>query len=266
MLRKFLLSSLATVGMIASAAAADLPAEKGPPVYAPPPPVFSWTGFYIGAIAGAVNEDPSFNTQIAAGSHLGAPGNLALVSNAGTFGTNRTGFLGGGEVGYNYQISQFVLGVEGDAEYISPSPGAFNSGVLNTGDTFTVNTSLRSNFFATARARAGIAFDRVLVFATGGAAFTNSHLQQAYTDTLDGPTTGNLSVATPTIGWTVGGGIEYAITNNWSVKAEYLYARFGGAAGSYTILAAGSGHTNTISTAVSADQLNIGRIGVNYKF
>jgi outer membrane immunogenic protein len=255
--------ALIAIGVVGAAHAADLPNVKGPPVFAPPPPpAFSWTGFYIGVVAGADNESANFNTAIAPGPELGVPSDLAAVSSAGTFRDNSVGFIGGGEIGYNFQVSQFVLGVEGDAEYSGARPGRTITNVLPAvaPNTVTLNTSVRSDYLATIRGRAGIVFDRFLIFGTGGVAFADNRFRQTYTDTF-GPSTGSVSAKAASVGFVVGGGLEYAITNNWSVKAEYLYARFSGVSGSYVTTGG-----NPITASVGALQYNIGRVGLNYKF
>ena len=107
------------------------------------------------------------------------------------------GFVGGAQAGYNYQIGSFVVGLEGDIQYADfGGDDRFDfdgDGILD--DDF--NTS---DWFGTVRARAGVAFDRALIYATGGFAFADN-----------------------ATGWTVGGGLEYAFTNNLSAKIEGLY-------------------------------------------
>jgi outer membrane immunogenic protein len=139
-------------------------------------PLFTWTGFYVGVNAGYGWSNDDFDSV-----------DLADEDDDG-------GFVGGAQVGYNYQIGSFVVGLEGDIQYADfGSEGAF---VVN-GATYDLD---RSDWFGTVRARAGVAFDRALIYATGGFAFADD-----------------------ANGWTVGGGVEYAFTNNLSAKIEGLY-------------------------------------------
>jgi outer membrane immunogenic protein len=209
MIRSILLAAASTLVLASVAVAADLPSDKGPPVYAPPPPpAFSWTGFYVGGQVGYGwgTSDSAATVFIPA---ILAPGGFVTFANT----TNTSGILGGGHIGYNYQLSQFVFGIEGDANGSSERGSVtLGNGDIGFGD---------KEFDASIRARVGIAFDRVLVYATGGG---------EYGDFRVGVT--DPGVATEThfpghFGWTVGGGVEYAIDNNWSVRAEYRYTDYG---------------------------------------
>jgi outer membrane immunogenic protein len=193
-MKNYLLSGVAALGLIAAGAAtaADLPARKGPvmaPIYAP---VFTWTGFYVGANAGY------------------GWGNV----NAGTTFANRTvtigdtdGFVGGGQIGYNYQMGQFVLGLEADIQ------GAD----LKTG-TNVFGDSVSTDFYGTVRARAGLAFDRLLPYVTAGWAYGNVKTTIGGVGSTDKTHTG---------GFAVGGGLEYAFTNNLVGGVEYMYVDLG---------------------------------------
>jgi outer membrane immunogenic protein len=189
-MKKYLLSGVAALGLLAAgaASAADLPSRKGPvvaPVYAP---VFTWTGFYVGANAGY-----GFGNVNANG-----------FANVGDL----DGFVGGGQLGYNYQIGQFVLGAEADFQGADLSSGS-NLGLVN----------VKTEYFGTVRARAGVAFDRFLVYATGGWAYGNVKTSI--------PALGFSSDRTHTGGFAVGGGVEYAFTNNLIGGVEYLYVDLG---------------------------------------
>ncbi|MDR3463047.1 MAG: porin family protein [Beijerinckiaceae bacterium] len=191
MIRNVLLSTAALIALSGMALAADLPSTRVPA--APPPiPVFSWTGLYVGGQIGyAFGRDSS---TIAA-----APG---IAS-----GTSPSGVLGGAHIGYNFEpsIGGLVLGVEGDVNGSSYSATA--SGLY----------TIKSPIDGSIRARAGFAVDRALFYATGGAAFASFNNNYASGD----------SSSTTRVGYTVGGGIEYALTNDWSVRAEYRYSNFG---------------------------------------
>ena len=282
-MKKFLLAStaLAMMSGIGVASAADLPTRKGPPV-APVyvPPAFTWTGFYVGLNAGAVWTNSSRN-------------NNNFGFNNG--GNNNVGFIGGGQVGYNYQFTPgagFVIGAEADLDWASINNHNNNVGfgvplvpgtVLFAGS----QSNNSSNYIGTVRLRAGYAFDRVLVYATGGLAYgevgrngnngafavTQAGFVNPFTNTLVGATTvtplGVGGGSSSRAGWTLGGGVEYAIWNNWSIKAEYLYYNLGNgghnANGAFFGTAAVSPFFFAGNNRRNQDG-SILRVGLNYRF
>jgi outer membrane immunogenic protein len=222
MRRQLLMASVAAIALTGSAFAADLPSRAPPPAYLPPVPIFSWTGLYLGAQVGYAWGRDSENfglseSPVIVDTVVLFPG--AFINDS--FSSSPSGIIGGAHVGYNLQINQWVAGLEGtvDGTGISKSASDPFSG-LTVGSRAYTQGSIR--------ARAGIAWDRFLVYATGGAAFTG--ISNIYTDPI-GSVTGapgaSETISRTRAGWTVGGGIEYAITNNWSVRAEYRYSDFG---------------------------------------
>ncbi|MGW5959874.1 outer membrane protein, partial [Methylorubrum thiocyanatum] len=178
-MKSLLLASSALVAATVAASAADLPRRAAPPPVFQPVPVFTWTGFYAGFNAGYGfgTQDDRAPTVIGVGpaSLLVPPGTTAVVAFSNR--ESNEGFVGGGQIGYNYQFtpgSGFVIGVEADAQYadfgrnrnrfLSTSPLAaqqvFNPAGLSGLD-----------FFGTVRGRLGYAFDRTLVYGTGGFAY-----------------------------------------------------------------------------------------------
>jgi outer membrane immunogenic protein len=237
MIRNLLLAATALTVMSASASAADLPTSKGAPiapiVYAP---VFTWTGFYVGLNAGyGWQESRSVSFYDA---RTGA--NLATFSN-GSDG----GFVGGGQIGYNWQFGQFVAGVEADIQYADL--GGNNNGFAPY---YFGGNSNNGNYFGTVRGRLGYAFDRALIYVTGGLAY--------------GDVGSNVFSNSDTrAGWTVGGGLEYAFTPNWTAKIEGLYVNIDRGNNNGGVLLAVPG------VAVATNKNNdfgVVRVGVNYKF
>ncbi|GAC1331628.1 MAG: porin family protein [Beijerinckiaceae bacterium] len=250
MLRKILLSTVAGAAMAGSALAADLPSRKAPPVaYAPAIPIFTWTGFYIGANAGGAFRASSGNAYNNAFFFGGA---TPVVGTTTT--TNNGRFIAGGQAGVNWQVNQFVLGIEGDGQALfggnnNVFPGA--SGLSKTG------------FLGTVRGRAGIAFDRFLVYGTGGIAFGSSNLPTiavANVAGIPGFFTGAGGNNTR-VGYAAGAGVEYAFTNNWSVKLEYLFTDLGRNNRTFVLGGTGAGFT-----VHNREQNHIVRAGLNYKF
>lgn len=189
-----------------AAHAADLPTTKGrPPAPAPAYAPYSWTGFYIGGQLGGAWNDSSWST---------APGTPPFAS----FGTPGSGFLYGGQVGYNYQIGQFVLGAEGDVA------GLDLSGDNQCSTTLGTTCRTKQDWLGSIRARAGFAIDRLLLYADGGVAFTDYHFAET------SPLVQSWGGGSRT-GWTLGLGAEYAITDHFTGGVEYNYYDFGGAVG-----------------------------------
>ncbi|SFU71382.1 outer membrane immunogenic protein [Methylobacterium sp. 174MFSha1.1] len=196
------------------ASAADLPRRVAPPPAFTPVPVFTWTGFYAGVNAGA---------------GFGGGGGTFTDATYGTVtpASRDAAFVGGGQIGYNYQLtpgSGFVLGVEADIQ--GTTFGRARSGLVGSTTFYDVGPSL--DWFGTVRGRIGYAFDRFLVYGTGGFAYGG------------GSTPANASYYTGTLpdtfrtGWTAGGGVEYAITERLSARIEALYVsldRNGGSGG-----------------------------------
>jgi outer membrane immunogenic protein len=254
-----LLAAVAAVGFASIASAADMPVKaRMAPVAVP----FSWTGFYIGGNVGGAFSNAGQITELTPG-----PGQIAYDCTGCLMPLSRqTSFLGGLQIGYNYQINQFVLGVEADIDWLHynvSAPEQTVAGVILTGGD--VIGSKTMNWLGTVRGRLGWAYDRTLFYATGGAAF--SDLKYQVVDACNtGGCGGGLTSGSTTqnVGWTAGGGIEYAFNRAWSVKAEYLYVSFAGK--SFTT--ATSTPPVGAQTPWNADHtnLNIARVGVNYHF
>jgi outer membrane immunogenic protein len=212
----------------ASALAADLPQApppQAPAAYIPPlAPVYNWSGIYVG-----INGGWGFGTA------------KFTVPAGATGSVSDNGGVVGGTLGFNYQMSAFVFGVEGDIDY---------SGI-NTGSTATVCgvagvCQSGNNWLSTLRGRAGFAADRVLFYGTAGGAFGNIQL------VANGVT--NTSTE---FGWTGGAGVEAAFADNWTARIEYLYVDLG---------------STNCTTACGGVPINVGltenlvRAGVDYKF
>jgi outer membrane immunogenic protein len=264
--------------MALPAAAADLgrPITKAPAV-APVAP-FSWTGCYIGGNLGwarAEHDLVTFADPFPA-NNINAAARTAII-NSGLTSLEQDGFTGGGQVGCNWQMGMFVLGGEADinfadvtadrdtGEFIEPVSGR----VVRSID------HIRQDWFATVRGRVGLAFDRILVYGTGGLAITQLDVAKSFSwDFADGcPVLGALNnchvggVSDTRTGWTAGGGIEWAFAPQWSLKAEYLFADFGSVSyqtsnrGLLFVAAAPQVATHSVDTT-----FQVVRLGVNWKF
>src|SRR3954462_9751507 len=231
---------------IVTATAADMALKTAPIPMAPA--AFSWTGFYVGAnVGGAWTNDnggsdfgPLFPPFIvlppAVAIPTVIPGQLASLVGDG----RRSGVIGGGQVGYNWQVNQFVLGVEADAvgsglKGSSASPSrTVGAPIFAVPVTQTVTVDFgHVEWMATFRGRAGFAVNQALFYVTGGAAL--AEFGGSTTTLVNGPgisiPAAGSYVATngssTRWGWTVGGGIEWAFSQNWSVAGEYRHTDFG---------------------------------------
>ena len=220
-----------------SALAADLPSRKVAPVAPVVAPAFTWTGFYVGAdLGGAFGyaKDSVWYNGV----------------NYGSKAFNSSGVVGGVHAGYNYQMGAVVLGAEADIWYNGISSRAAWAG---NGAVGTLKNDL--GWQGTIRARAGYAIDRALLFVTAGVAIAAPETTLSATSGLGGMTASSSSTRA---GFTVGGGAEYAFTNNWIGKIEYRYADYG------TQTIAGG---NVVNGAVkNSAQVNTVTAGVSYKF
>jgi outer membrane immunogenic protein len=219
-MKKLLLAGAGLLALgVTAASAADLPRRDVMPTKAPvyaPPPVYNWTGFYLGINGGGAFGQSSFEGAVPSGTY------------------NVSGGLVGGTIGYNWQIGQAVLGLEGDMDWASIRGSSNCAGLA---------CDTRNDWLGTARGRLGYAFDRWMPYVTGGAAFGNIKSSLAGIDT-----------DTTKVGWTAGAGIEAAVGGPWTVKVEYLYVDLG--------------HGDTVDNLGTDAKFhtNIVRAGLNYRF
>ena len=247
MLRRLLLASAGAIAFAGSAFAADLPSPAPPPVYIPPAPIFTWTGIYVGAQIGYAWGTSNVNVTDSFGDFV-------------SFQSNNSGVIGGGHVGYNLQFNQFVVGLEGDVDGTSLSKTRSGSPFIEGLGSVPVTVSTKADIMGSIRGRVGYAWDRVLIYGTGGVAFAGVE------GTIYGPFGGQVSASSTRVGWTVGGGLEYAITNNWSIRAEYRYAQFGHSSFAADNAFATPGLAALGVIASRTTNLNRVEVGVSYKF
>ena len=202
-MKRTILAGLAAVTLVATNAfAADLP-RKAPPPPVVVAPVFSWTGFYIGAHVGGAKVERCLNV-------------FELDAEACV---DRTGWLGGGQIGYNWQAGQIVFGVEFSGS-LSDLGGGVNAGALPNLPGFWFESDGKSLLMLTGRL--GWAADRALFYVTGGAASVRANVNLVY---APGPYFSEVSLTRT--GWTFGVGAEYAFTPNWSFAAQYNWIDLG---------------------------------------
>ena len=241
MLRRILLASAGAMALAGTAFAADLPTHAPPPVYVAP--VFSWTGFYVGGQLGYAWGKDNGNVY----SILNETGLDTIIGVFDSFSSTQSqlspsGAIGGAHIGYNWQINQFVLGVEAnvDATNYHAQQNIFSVASFPDGssDIGLFNNQIRSTIQGAFRGRVGWAWNNWLFYGTGGVAFTDATTQYRtggiYSVSSIFPNfplaslpIGFDSRTRELVGWTAGGGIQYAFTPNWIFGVEYRYSDFG---------------------------------------
>jgi outer membrane immunogenic protein len=257
-MKKILLASVALFGFAGAASAADLPMRSAPPApIVAAVPVFTWTGFYVGVNAGYGWHNDDNATAV------GVPAGVVGVGSV----PGNDGFVGGGQIGYNYQIGSFVVGLEADLQWA-------DLGGSNGSATFPPQWAFYGfepagaaggiDWFGTVRARAGVAFDRALIYATGGFAYGGSDDNNDFFSNDDDVRTG----------WVLGAGVEYAFTNNLTAGIEGLWVNLDNDNNTFVGSSVRSGIVGGERTAVEvagADRNNendffVARAKLNYKF
>jgi outer membrane immunogenic protein len=224
----FALLATTSIGLPSIACAADL---GGPPPKSYASPALNWAGVYAGANIG--------------GAWSSADGTITMGGASGSISGNGAGFLGGVQVGYNWQSGSFVAGLETDFQGSSGS-GSADAAI----GAITVTGTAKTPWFGTIRGRVGYANEGWLFYVTGGGLYGES--------TLDGvvSTTGPFSSSANYWTWTAGAGVETFLWDRWSAKIEYLYA------GSPNTAPVPPGTTDLTGSA----NTNIVRVGLNYHF
>ena len=244
-MKAYLLAAVAALTVSSVAQASDLSTKTVPsPAPAPVSKLFDWTGAYIGVNGGyGKGYSDITNVQFGTGTLYSYP------DEDGNFAMN--GSLVGGQLGYNQEIGRIVVGVEADLDYANMK-GNYAFPAPNQ-----INLAGKIDSFGTLRARFGYAFDNVLIFTTGGFAYASTKAMLASVT----PPVITSSASKSYTGYTFGGGIEYGVSRNWTVKGEYLYSNFGKRSNKYDF-------TDDIAEAVADTSLksNIMRVGLNYKF
>jgi outer membrane immunogenic protein len=196
---KYFLSVAAVALFATGAVAADLPSYEAPPVVAPVPDDFSWTGFYAGLQAGYSWGDLETNV---------------VIGNDRDEEFEADGVVGGIFLGYNLGLTDaMVIGIEGDFEGTGIEAEEDDEALDGIGYDADVNWQ------GSVRGRLGFSFDRVLVYGTGGVAFAN--FDTSFDDGVDGDDDDETE-----LGWTAGAGVDFAVTDNIFVRGEYRYADF----------------------------------------
>jgi outer membrane immunogenic protein len=214
------------------------------------PAVYDWTGFHIGPNIGyAFGGDDRVGLRE---SEDGGP----FVSEGDVGTLELHGVFGGGQLGFNVQKGHFVFGAEGDFEISDVDDDL--SAALEEGESASAASDV--NWFGTARGRAGWALDKVLLYGTGGIAFADIDYRVGLNEGLG--ESARLANDGTEVGYTLGGGVEYAVDDAWSVKLEYQYLNFG----KDKISGGDPDEPGEVLLTVEVPNLHSIRFGVNYRF
>jgi outer membrane immunogenic protein len=240
-MKKFFLAAASVLALSTAAHASDLTLPAKAPVYDPPPPILTWTGGYFGIQGGVARHDSTVDA------------NCAPNLSCGTTERTKAGSAIGALVGYNWQQGGFVYGLEGDWSSL---------GGLRTSETgIELSTAVDVRWVATARGRAGLAFDATLVYITGGLAFGRVD-NSIVANIGDGGLVGSFIDDKTRVGWTAGVGVEHMLAPHWTLRGEWRYVDLG----TSDIACA---HGNDLCTGAHADFSNtlmMGLVGLAYKF
>lgn len=257
-MNRVIVAVLAWAALSGSAVAADMAPPvftKAPPLPAPTP-VFNWTGCYIGGFAGSVQGNGP------ATAHDLDSWNLAPDVWSYNMASN---FFGGGTLGCNYQVSSFVFGIEAEGGYLRTSGSAIDPLSRFLPQETTRAATTIGDRYAVLAGRAGFASGRTFLYVKGGAALVDTRV--SIIDIADGERLPLIQAANGNsrVTWALGGGIEYAFTNNWTIKGEYLYIDTRQTLSTCGLNVSDSGEA-TFCWAHDVPGLHTAKLGLNYKF
>jgi outer membrane immunogenic protein len=259
-------SAFAALAATSAASAADLAARPYTKAPVMVEPVYNWTGFYIGGNVGYSWGRSSDTSTLTNGA------GAVLFTSADR--ANMDGVIGGGQIGYNWQVQNWVWGLEADIQgsgqkgsraYLCPTgvcTPPFGVIAVFPGPAVPVSLDQKLEWFGTVRGRVGVlATPQVLFYATGGLAYG----EVKNTATI-GLVPVSFSNSDTRVGYTVGAGVEGVIGGNWTAKLEYLWVDLGRTSGSFATTLGALGGGVLASNYSSRITDNIVRVGVNYKF
>ena len=267
-----------------AASAADLPERnwtKAPPLVAP---AFNWSGFYAGVNVGGGWYDGGNITTSSNITSLVAPDNIVRVP---VSDSSQSGVTAGGLLGYNYQLDRIVLGVEADfnSADLKSSRGGSTAAAFDVGrfggrgggggrfttvtGNYNFQTTSKIDWFGTVRGRIGfVPAERLLIYGTGGLAYgeVKTHIanSEVFSNDVSRLWLGDNSYVR--VGWTAGGGLEYAFTNNRTLRGEYLYVDLGSSGTTATFQGTDPLQSQIRYNASRENRFSVARAALSYKF
>ena len=270
-MKRTLILSATLMAVAIPAMAADLPVKAPPPVMAPLP---TWTGFYAGFNGGYSwgKSSRELNFVTVTGAAIIPPGGVITSG-----GTELEGGLFGGQIGYNWQTSNWVFGFETDIQWANQRGsrtflcplgiGCIPGALVPPGAGSGAVVDQRLEWFGTFRGRGGfLVTPTALLYATGGLAYgsVETGVLLAGFNAAGAPISTTIVGESTRVGWTIGGGLEWKFARNWSGKLEYLYMDLGNTSNTvFLTTGPGAGIGANITSRVTD---NIFRAGVNYQF
>lgn len=241
----------------------------------------TWKGWYVGVYGGGTfnRSDVATSTIYSSTGYL-AQASVTAINTAGVQQIKPNGFKGGGTFGYNHQTGALVVGAELDFGAMNANEGVSSGATYPCCSLtrFTINQATKTRWLLTARPRLGVAVGNAMIYGTGGLAVTDVNYAATFTDTYANATE-SAAFKKNKAGWTLGGGAEFKIGSNWSVKGEYLYADFDSTSVTSTnlnatsivnrpenVFAPGVAYPTNIFTHSSDLRINNVRFGINYHF
>lgn len=230
---------------------------------------YNWSGFYLGANFGGAfgNANPETTTSAndPSTAYFNVASDVRQVEEQGADRLKPHGLMSGGQAGYNYQRKRFVLGLETDFDYFNLNRSQSGSERYESlpASRFTIRHHVSTNWLYTLRPRIGYSIGRWLIYGTGGMAVSKIKFNGEFEDDNGGLNQTNASASKTRLGWNLGAGLEYGITQHWSIKSEYLYVNFRNFSVESTLSALGAQSLLNHEVALEA---HIIRIGINYKF
>jgi outer membrane immunogenic protein len=247
--KRLLLATVSTIALAGSASAADMAVKgaRGPTTFAPH---YNWTGFYVGGSLGIASHtnDADISDPV-----------LWEGYSSQVVRTTSIGFTGGGQVGYNWQFRNFVIGVEADISYLGGDSSS-TIGWVDSGGTASITA--KSNALATIRARFGLDFAGTLAYGTFGVGWVHADYNLFVNDLTGAvPKGGNFRSEKWTPAIVVGGGLEHMLTPHWSVKGEALFVKAESVSAQQTDFSYFDDPLRVRYTS----EFWVARLGVNYK-
>jgi len=264
---KFIAGTLAAFLVTTSAGAADLAQPVYTKAHVAPASVPGWAGWYAGVNAGYAWRDPAIDVT-AANAVTAAAVAVAPGVFPPSFNVDPKGGLIGGQIGYNWQSSNVVWGLETDLDWADIEGSGRATGIsfptLRSTNAISVSGRQKLSAFGTFRGRLGTApSDDLLLYATAGLAYGRARLDGGMHDLDCVEFCSSTSGAAWKAGWTVGAGVEWAFVKDWSLKGEYLYYDLGSMEQRLIDPLRAPGAAFTVKSDYRG---NIVRIGLNHKF